>query len=86
MVSGHGARGGRGRCYTLWTEFMACVAKNNSISMNVCQKEREDYMECLHHTKLVSDFPFVDNVDDHVIFPPPSPLLIFETGESASDD
>ena len=33
---------------------MKCVAKEGSYGMNVCQDEREDYMECLHHTKLVS--------------------------------
>ena len=54
MVSGHGARGGRGRCFTLWKDFMSCVAQQGSYGFNVCQSEREDYLECLHHTKLVS--------------------------------
>ena len=33
---------------------MKCVAKEGTYGMNVCQDERDDYMECLHHTKLVS--------------------------------
>ena len=53
MVSGHGARGGRGRCYTLWRDFVTCLTKAGTTSMDVCQPEREDYMECLHHNKLV---------------------------------
>lgn len=32
---------------------MKCVAKEGSYGMKVCQDQREDYMECLHHTKLV---------------------------------
>lgn len=31
---------------------MSCVAQQGSYGMNVCQSERADYMECLHHTKL----------------------------------
>ena len=54
MVSGHGARHGRGRCFTLWRDFMKCVAIEGTYGMNVCREERDDYMECLHHTKLVS--------------------------------
>lgn len=38
---------------------MKCVAKEGSYGMNVCQDEREDYMECLHHTKLVSG-PYIN--------------------------
>ena len=53
MVSGHGARGGRGRCYTLWKDFMGCVEQIGRTSLDVCQAQREDYMECLHNTKLV---------------------------------
>ena len=35
---------------------MSCVTQQGSYGMNVCQSERADYMECLHHTKLVSGF------------------------------
>ena len=53
MVSGHGVKGGRGRCYTLWRDFMACLEAEGSISMKICRHQRDDYMECLHHVKLV---------------------------------
>lgn len=39
----------------MWQEFLKCVSDQGSYGMNVCQNEREDYLECLHHTKLVSD-------------------------------
>ncbi|CAI8031568.1 NADH dehydrogenase [ubiquinone] iron-sulfur protein 5-B [Geodia barretti] len=52
MVSGHGVKGGRGRCYTLWRDFMACLETEGSISMKICRHQRDDYMECLHHVKL----------------------------------
>ena len=54
MVSGHGARGGRGRCFVLWQDFMKCISDSGRISLDVCQNQREDYIECLHHRKLVS--------------------------------
>lgn len=54
MVTGYGFRGGRGRCYTLWMDFMACAERHRSYGANVCQAEREDYIECLHHTKLAA--------------------------------
>lgn len=53
MVVGYGFNRGRGRCYTLWRDFMACAEKHRSYGANVCHAEREDYIECLHHTKLV---------------------------------
>ena len=55
MVSGNGVKGGRGRCYTLWVDFMSCLARNDSTSLKICTHEREDYLECLHHAKLVSE-------------------------------
>ena len=33
---------------------MSCVQQSGSYGMNVCQDQREDYMECLHHPKLVN--------------------------------
>ena len=53
MVVGFGAHGGRGRCYLLWQDFVSCISKAGKASMDVCQNEREDYLECLHHYKLV---------------------------------
>ena len=32
---------------------MKCTERHGSIGMGVCQLEREDYIECLHHKKLV---------------------------------
>lgn len=54
MVTGYGVKGGRGRCYTLWADYMACLASHDSNSLKVCTNEREDYMECIHHVKLAS--------------------------------
>ena len=53
MVVGYGFIRGRGRCFTLWKDFMTCAEKHGTYGANVCQAEREDYLECLHHTKLV---------------------------------
>lgn len=54
MVTGYGVNGGRGRCYTLWKDFITCAKKHGTYGPEVCQAEREDYIECLHHAKLVS--------------------------------
>ena len=32
---------------------MACAARHGTYGAGVCQGEREDYIECLHHNKLV---------------------------------
>lgn len=53
MVTGHGFYGGRGRCYSLWMDYMACATKHGSYGRGVCQLEKEDYDECLHGKKLV---------------------------------
>ena len=57
MVSGHGVRGGRGRCYSLWRDFLVCAERHGTYGPGICQLERADYIECLHHTKLVNE-PF----------------------------
>lgn len=31
---------------------MGCVEQVGRTSLDVCQAQREDYMECLHNTKL----------------------------------
>ena len=54
MVYGRGTKGGRGRCFGLWQEFSKCLEHNGKYKLDVCQLQREDYLECLHHTKLVS--------------------------------
>ena len=55
MVTGYGARGGRGRCFFLWQDFMKCISQAGKVSLDVCHAEREDYLECLHHNKLVRE-------------------------------
>ncbi len=72
MVSGHGAKGGRGRCYTLWQDFVACLGQHGSISLGVCKEQREDYMECLHHLKLVR----LNGIQTH-----PQPTLLLNEEE-----
>eukprot|EP00054_Salpingoeca_dolichothecata_P031835 m.264747 g.264747 ORF g.264747 m.264747 type:complete len:86 (+) comp28183_c0_seq1:87-344(+) len=51
MVSGFGARGGKGRCFPFWQEFVTCM---NSANRSNCKVKVEDYKECLHHKKLNS--------------------------------
>ena len=36
---------------------MACAEAHGTYGPGVCQLQREDYLECLHHTKLVNE-PF----------------------------
>lgn len=43
---------GRSRCFTFWQEFQKCYA--NADTTSECIAQKEDYMECLHHTKEVS--------------------------------
>jgi len=33
---------------------MKCAERHGSYGPGICQNEREDYVECLHHKKLVS--------------------------------
>jgi NADH dehydrogenase (ubiquinone) Fe-S protein 5 len=52
MSSGYGIKGGIGRCYPFFAQLKECVAeKELSATGIVCQAKREDYFECLHHTK-----------------------------------
>ncbi|GJN94191.1 hypothetical protein Rhopal_007265-T1 [Rhodotorula paludigena] len=52
MASGYGYTGGRSRCFPFWQEFQKCYAGADTPEQCVLQKE--DYLECLHHTKEVS--------------------------------
>lgn len=76
MVSGHGVRGGRGRCFTLFRDFMSCAAQNGSYGAGTCTKEREDYMECLHHTRLGARLEAIEKEKIKLIkegkWPPPT--------------
>ncbi|CDS14233.1 hypothetical protein LRAMOSA06403 [Lichtheimia ramosa] len=49
MSSGFGLDGGRGRCFHFWQEFNKCYATADFPKQ--CVAQRDDYMECLHHTK-----------------------------------
>ena len=55
MAEGPGLSGNRPRCAPFWDDFLACVVKVGPNDQWVqCQNYREDYLECLHHKKLVS--------------------------------
>ena len=49
-----GLNGGRMPCFRFWEDMMICI-KEESIhrSFYKCNKEKADYKECLHNTKLV---------------------------------
>ncbi|ORY82891.1 hypothetical protein BCR35DRAFT_290647 [Leucosporidium creatinivorum] len=52
MASGFGYTGGRSRCFPYWQDFQKCYASADTPSQ--CTLPKEDYLECLHHTKEVS--------------------------------
>jgi hypothetical protein len=55
MASGWGINGNKGRCYDFWLEFSECMSRCRQPSD--CGLLREDYLECLHHSKEVSYQP-----------------------------
>eukprot|EP00049_Salpingoeca_infusionum_P017449 m.353006 g.353006 ORF g.353006 m.353006 type:complete len:86 (+) comp16663_c0_seq1:96-353(+) len=50
MIGNAARYGGEGRCYRFWQDFVACTKKNGG-EKAVCVPAKEDYLECLHHTK-----------------------------------
>ncbi|RUS19400.1 hypothetical protein BC937DRAFT_87553 [Endogone sp. FLAS-F59071] len=56
MASGYGYHGGaqpsRSRCHNFWQEFNKCYAMADS--PQECLQQRDDYLECLHHTKEIA--------------------------------
>ena len=50
---------GPGRCFPFWQEMLACYVVNTSpgddSGKSKCAPALEDYYECLHHRKEVSD-------------------------------
>ncbi|GAA5908763.1 hypothetical protein JCM5296_005762 [Sporobolomyces johnsonii] len=52
MASGFGYNGGRSRCFPFWQDFQKCYAGADVPEQ--CTLQKEDYLECLHHTKEVS--------------------------------
>ncbi|KAK6329919.1 hypothetical protein TWF718_003346 [Orbilia javanica] len=55
MASGYGATGGVTPCFPFWQDFLACYIMNTSKYSDagklLCRPHRDDYYECLHHTK-----------------------------------
>ncbi|KAN0064865.1 hypothetical protein ACQY0O_001922 [Thecaphora frezii] len=52
MASGFSFKGGRPRCFAHWQEFSKCYA--NADAPSECAAQKEDYLECLHHTKEIA--------------------------------
>ena len=55
MASGWGITGNKGRCYDFWMDFSECMSRCRE--PKDCSLLREDYLECLHHSKEVFSFP-----------------------------
>ncbi|KAF2315015.1 hypothetical protein GH714_037563 [Hevea brasiliensis] len=49
MASGWGITGNKGRCYDFWVDFSECMSRCRE--PKDCALLREDYLECLHHSK-----------------------------------
>ncbi len=50
--SGFSFKGGRPRCFAFWQEFQKCYVQADTPSD--CIGAKEDYLECLHHTKEIA--------------------------------
>ncbi|KAG6749870.1 hypothetical protein POTOM_046942 [Populus tomentosa] len=58
MASGWGITGNKGRCYDFWMDFSECMSQCRE--PKDCAFLREDYLECLHHSKeTVLDLVFM---------------------------
>lgn len=55
MASGWGITGNKGRCYDFWMDFSECMSRCRE--PKDCSLLREDYLECLHHSKEVQSNP-----------------------------
>ncbi|EYU39176.1 hypothetical protein MIMGU_mgv1a016527mg [Erythranthe guttata] len=49
MASGWGITGNKGRCYDFWMDFSECMSQCRQ--PKDCGLLREDYFECLNHSK-----------------------------------
>ncbi|CAF2060107.1 hypothetical protein HID58_071702 [Brassica napus] len=49
MASGWGITGNKGGCYDFWMDFSECMS--HCREPKDCSLLREDYLECLHHSK-----------------------------------
>ncbi|MBA0553696.1 hypothetical protein Golob_012848 [Gossypium lobatum] len=54
MASGWGINGTKGRCYDFWVDFSECMSRCRE--PKDCSLLREDYLECLHHSKERTEF------------------------------
>ncbi|MBA0553362.1 hypothetical protein Golob_012550, partial [Gossypium lobatum] len=75
MASGWGINGTKGRCYDFWVDFSECMSRCRE--PKDCALLREDYLECLHHSKEVRFLHFKC---------PPNILILFITTIGASRD
>lgn len=54
---------GVSRCFPFWQDLIACYVMNTNAESDSgklkCLGPRDDYYECLHHTKEVGDFPSI---------------------------
>ncbi|KAJ0396781.1 hypothetical protein P43SY_007677 [Pythium insidiosum] len=50
MSSGFGFKGREGRCFRFWKDVEQCNQKESEHT-GQCEKQVEDYLECLHHKK-----------------------------------
>mmetsp|Transcript_2561 Transcript_2561/g.3918 ORF Transcript_2561/g.3918 Transcript_2561/m.3918 type:complete len:87 (-) Transcript_2561:215-475(-) len=48
-MTSYGLKGEASRCFPFWQAFSQCVA--DAPDARDCLEAREDYLECLHHTK-----------------------------------
>lgn len=55
MSSGLGAHGSTGRCFLFWNAYSKCL-RSATVPHKDCILERDDYMECLYHRKLVGEW------------------------------
>ncbi|KAK6497119.1 hypothetical protein TWF506_004594 [Arthrobotrys conoides] len=66
MASGYGATGGVTPCFPFWQDFLACYIMNTTKYSDagklLCRPYRDDYYECLHHTKEMDKVAKINDV------------------------
>ncbi|CAA0819971.1 NADH dehydrogenase [Striga hermonthica] len=78
MASGWGITGNKGRCYDFWMDFSDCMSRCRE--PKDCTLLREDYFECLHHSKETSVTALVISDDLH------PPVFGRRYGQRSSND
>ncbi|XP_047256862.1 NADH dehydrogenase [ubiquinone] iron-sulfur protein 5-B isoform X1 [Capsicum annuum] len=69
MASGWGITGNKGRCYDFWMDFSECMSKCRE--PKDCSLLREDYFECLHHSKELRSFSHKGTTEKSACLSPP---------------